>query len=200
MNHWKSFTRPLLALLGIFMALVVAGCASTGGSGDGEGREDLMTSFRPGEALIITFADTPMPIQPFEGRIKEDGSITLMENQDFAASGKTAGQLEKEIRDRYVPRYFTKLTVTVKSQDRFFYVIGEVRMPGRYEYRGDITLSGAIAAAGGFTVFARKTKVRITRANNRTVTVDVEKAINTSPELDVAIFPGDRIQVPKKVW
>lgn len=199
MKQWTTIARSLLALMGVAMVAVLAGCGSTGGSKDTTGSDISPTALRPGEALMVTFTDTVTTIQPFEGRIREDGTVTLMENQQFTAAGKTAGQLEKEIRERYVPRYFVKMTVTVRSLDRYFYVNGYVRMPNRYEYRGDITLSGAIAAAGGFTEFANKTKVRITRANNRTVIVNLEKALD-DPTLDVQIYPGDRIQVPRKNW
>jgi protein involved in polysaccharide export with SLBB domain len=199
MKQWTTIARSLLALMGVAMVAVLAGCGSTGGSKDTTGSDIPPTALRPGEALMVTFTDTVTTIQPFEGRIREDGTVTLMENQQFTAAGKTAGQLEKEIRERYVPRYFVKMTVTVRSLDRYFYVNGYVRMPNRYEYRGDITLSGAIAAAGGFTEFANKTKVRITRANNRTVIVNLEKALD-DPTLDVQIYPGDRIQVPRKNW
>jgi len=200
MNYWNQLSRRPWALLGVAaVACVLAGCGTTPEKPGPDAVADMTTEMRVAEALTITFADTLTPLQPFEGRVKEDGTITLMENQQFTAAGKTAGQLEKEIRDRYVPRYFVKMTVTVRSQDRFFYVNGHVRMPGRYEYRGDITVSGAIAAAGGFTEFAKKTQVRISRANNKTLTANLDKALK-DPKLDVQIYPGDRIEVPRKAW
>ena len=201
MKPWNQFSRRGAALLGVLAAaIVLAGCATTGDTNDPAHSADTFTTeIRRGEALTITFTDTVNQIMPFEGRVKEDGTITLMENQQFTAAGKTAGQLEKEIRARYVPSFFVKMTVTVKSQERFFYVNGYVRIPGRYEYRGDITLSGAIAAAGGFTEFARQSKVRISRANNKTEIVDMVKAID-DPKLDLPIYPNDRIEVPKKPW
>src|SRR3974377_792535 len=49
--------------------------------------------FRIGDSLTITFMDTPSLIPSFEGRIKEDGTITLTLNQSFKADGKTRGDL-----------------------------------------------------------------------------------------------------------
>ena len=69
---------------------------------------------RVGDSLTVTFTDTPTPIPPFEEKIKEDGTITLALNQTFKADGKTRGDLEKEIRECYVPDYFKYMTVTVK--------------------------------------------------------------------------------------
>lgn len=154
---------------------------------------------RVGEMLVITFADVPNPIPPYEGRIREDGKITLTMNQEFVAAGKTVAELEREIRDRYVPKYFQNLTVTVRAPERFFYVDGQVRLPSRQQYLGEITLLGAIAAAGGFTDFAQPKKVRIIRADGKIEEVDCKRAQRDS-RFDVPIYPGDRIIVPRRFW
>ncbi len=90
---------------------------------------------------------------PFEEKIKEDGTITLLLNQTFTAAGTTPGDLAKEIRKRYVPDYFKNMTVTVKQQEstRWYYVDGEVKSPNRQIYNSRITVLKAIASAGGFT-------------------------------------------------
>lgn len=160
----------------------------------------LSDRLRVNETLQVIFSDAAVDTRPFEGRIKEDGTITLMQNQVFVAAGKTIGELEKDIYNRYVPKYYVNLTVTVRAQDRYFYVGGQVRMPSRLEWRGDITLLGAIAAAGGLTDFAKQSKVQILRANNTKVTIDFKKLRQGHPELDVPIYPGDRIIVDKKFW
>jgi polysaccharide export outer membrane protein len=154
---------------------------------------------RVGELLVITFADVPTPIPQYEGRIREDGKITLTMNQEFVAAGRTVAELEKEIRDRYVPKYFQNLTVTVRAPERFFYVDGQVRLPSRQQYLGEITLLGAIAAAGGFTDFAQPKKVRILRADGKVEVVDCKRAQRDS-RFDVPIYPGDRIIVPRRFW
>ncbi|MCS7336920.1 MAG: polysaccharide biosynthesis/export family protein [Verrucomicrobiae bacterium] len=154
---------------------------------------------RVGELLTVTFTDVPNPIPPFEGRIREDGKITLTMNQEFEAAGKTIAELEREIRERYVPKYFQNLTVTVRAPERFFYVDGQVRMPSRQPYYGEITVLGAIAAAGGFTDFAQPKKVRILRADGKVELVDCKRA-QRDARYDVPIYPGDRIIVPRRFW
>jgi len=157
--------------------------------------------FRVGDSLTISFMDTPMTIPPFEGRIKEDGTITLTLNQSFKADGKTRGDLEKEVRTRYVPDYFKQMTVTVKQQEntRWFYINGEVRAPARQIYTSRITVLKAIASAGGFTDFANKKKVKLTRLDGRTQTVNCVKALD-NPGLDPEVYPGDTIHVPRRLW
>ena len=154
---------------------------------------------RAGELLMVTFADLINPIPPFEGRIKEDGKITLPQNQDFVAAGKSVAELEKEIHDRYVPKFFVNLTVTVKEEERFFDVDGQVNARSRQPYLGGITVLGAIAAAGGFTDFAQTKKVQIIRGNNTKVVVNCKKA-KDHPQLDLPVYPGDRIYVPRRWW
>ncbi len=134
-----------------------------------------------------------------EDIIKEDGSITLILNQKFQAAGKTIGALQADIRDRYVPQYFKYLTVTIKTQERFYSVGGEVRSPNRQAYTGYMTVLRAIDTAGGFTDFSRKTDVEVTRANGEKYVVNCKKAQN-HPELDREIFPGDKIFVHRRLF
>ena len=156
---------------------------------------------RVGDSLTITFTDTPVPIPTFDEKIKDDGTITLTLNQTFKAAGKSRGDLEKEIRARYVPDYYKYMTVSVKQQEstRWYYVDGEVKMPNRWIYNSRITVLQAIASSNGFTDFANKKKVRVTRVDGRTEIVNCVKALG-NPKLDLEIYPGDKIHVPRRLW
>ena len=156
---------------------------------------------RVGDSLTIILTDTPTPIPVFEEKIKEDGTITLTLNQTFKADGMTRGELEKVIRKRYVPDYYKEMTVTVKQQEstRWYYINGEVRAPNRQIYNSRITVLKAIASASGFTDFANKTKVRLTRVDGRTQIINCRKAL-TNPALDPEVYPGDTIHVPRRLW
>lgn len=158
--------------------------------------------FRAGDSLTIVYADLPQPTPAFQGKIKEDGTITLLLNQKFMAAGKTAGQLEDEIRETYVPKIFKYLTVTVTPDvnTRWFYVDGEVGSHGsRQIYTSRTTVLQAIASAGGFTDFAKKTKVKLTRVDGRVYIINCTKA-RDNPALDLEIYPGDKVYVPRKLW
>ena len=114
------------------------------------------------------------------------------------AAGKTPGQLQTEIHDLYVPKYYLRLTATVKSAIRVYYVGGEVRSPGPKEYIGETTVIKAIQTAGDFTDYANKKKVKLTR-NGKTINVDCKKAQGDSA-FDLQVFPGDRIDVKRRLW
>ena len=152
-------------------------------------------SINIGDRLGVVFSDLPEKVDPFLVRVADDGTITLLLNQTFNAAGKTISGLEKEIRARYVPDYYVNLTVTVK-RDNFYYVIGEVKMPGQLVHPGEITVLKAIAAAQGFTDFANKHKVLLTHADGTSVTVDCDAALE-DPSLDLRVYPGDKIEVPR---
>jgi polysaccharide export outer membrane protein len=157
------------------------------------------TMLQKGDTVTFNFTDTKDPIMPMEDIVKEDGTVMLMYNQKFEAEGKTIGTLQQEIHDWYVPKYFKYLTVNIKTQERFYYVGGEVRQPNRQIYSGAMDVLKAIDTAGGFTEFARKSKVQVTRSNGEIFFVDCTRALK-HPEENKKVFPGDKIQVSKRIW
>ena len=140
----------------------------------------------------------PEPPLPHEELIKEDGTITLPLIGSIQAVGKTAGELQTEIQTSYVPKYYVRLTVVVKPGDLIYYVRGEVRQPGREIYIGETTVTKAITSAGDFTDFASH-NVKLIRANGEVIKVDVDKALE-DPTLDLQIYPGDQVTVPRRLW
>jgi protein involved in polysaccharide export with SLBB domain len=160
---------------------------------------ETIDTLHVGDGLTIEFSDMAIPVPPREERIKEDGTITLLEGKTFVANGKTRGQLEKEIHDWYVPRFYLKMTVSVGRQKdtQFYYVRGEVKAPTRQIYISRLRLLQAIASAGDFTDFAKKRKVLLTRADGTKTVINCIKA-RTDPKLNVEILPGDIIDVPRR--
>jgi polysaccharide export outer membrane protein len=156
--------------------------------------------FRVGDTVIVSFSGSPVDIQPHEEPIKEDGTVTLPLIGAVTAVGKTAGELQKEIHDDYVPKFYIRLTVTVKSGDRVIYVAGEVHSPGRVMYLGDTTITKAIQSAGGLTDFANHGKVWLTRASTgQRIKVDYDKALENRAK-DQPVYPDDQINVERRIF
>jgi protein involved in polysaccharide export with SLBB domain len=149
--------------------------------------------------IMLSDLPGPQPLLPIEDQVKEDGSITLIQNQTFTAAGKKRGDLEKEIRQRYVPDYYRTMTVSVRHQreTQFYYVRGDVKAPGRQVYISRLHVLGAIASAGDFTDFGNKRKVQLTRADGRIYTINCVKA-KGNPYLDLEVYPGDTIFIPRR--
>lgn len=152
-----------------------------------------------GDVLVVVFSDIPVALLPFEVTVRDDGTITLLKNKPFQAAGKSRGQLEREVRDAYVPSEFINLTVNIKPQERVFFVGGEVKVPARQPYYGRMTVLGAIQSCGDFTDFAKKKKVMLTHPDGRSQIIDCIKALK-HPELDLEVYPGDKINVPRKIF
>lgn len=183
---------------GTHFATVAPGATSNSTAIPG-GSHDSLDALHVGDTITIDFSDMPVIYPSRDERIKEDGTITLLEGKSFVAAGKTRGQLEKEIHDFYVPRFYVKMTVSIsqKTQTQFYYVRGEVRRPDRQIYISRITVLKAIASANDFTDFARKSRVVLTRANGQKVVINCKKALK-NPNLDLEVLPGDDIFVPRR--
>ncbi|MCL5095936.1 MAG: polysaccharide export protein [Candidatus Omnitrophica bacterium] len=197
----------VVALAGFLLATVFStGCqsldssqpdkkaASAGPSSAASGR------LRPGDQVTVAFSGVQQPPDKFEGRVKEDGQIPLPYIGSVPAAGKTTSELESDIKALYVPKFYVRLTVNVNSEARFFTVDGEVRSPSRQVYAGEMSVLRAIASAGGFTDFANKKRVKLIRADGRKpIYVNCIDAQN-KPELDLPVYPGDKIIVTRRFW
>jgi len=174
--------------------------AGTAAAGEEQTNSEV-AHFHVGETVNIIFSGTPDPdeLPPHEETIKEDGNITLSLIGSVQALGQTAGELQNEIHDLYVPKYYVRLNVVVKPGDLIYYVRGEVKQPGREIYVGETTVTKAITSAGDFTDFASH-KVWLIHANNdKPIKVNVDKALD-DPTLDPQVYPGDQIVVPRRIF
>jgi protein involved in polysaccharide export with SLBB domain len=176
------------------------GLAPVGTNGATGTNSEYVEIFYPGDAVEITVVDLLEPVPPKLDRIKEDGTITLIQNQTFYVAGKNRKQIEQEIHDRYVPNFFPKLTVTFKHQEekQFYFVDGEVKLPNRFVYLGQMTVLRAIASANGFTDFAKTWAIQLTRANGKEPIIVDARVARSDPKKDLEIHPGDKIYVPRK--
>ncbi len=197
-NFVRWLPRVWLGFLPL-VALFFAGCVSNDAPLPGPDPEAQVAHFHVGDTVTVVFDGPPDPLQPHEENIKEDGTITLEDIGSVKAVGKTAGELQTEIHDLYVPKYYTHLTVTVKTGDRVFYVTGEVKGPGRQIYSGQMTVTKAITSAQDFTDFANRKKVWLIRANGQRIRVNCDDIMDGSAP-DPQVYPGDQIQVTRRLF
>lgn len=196
---------------GLFVALCLMALLCACDTLDGGGKSGIAGQPNPsleglnpdiipkGAKLTVEFSDVQPPMTPFQTTVREDGTITLPYNISVKAANRTTGDVAKEIETLYVPKYFRRLTVNIKRDDLYVTVTGQVKTPGPKPYLGQMTVLKAVAAAGDFTDFARKTHVQLTRANGKKINVNAEKALK-KPELDLPVYPGDSIYVPIRIW
>lgn len=162
---------------------------------------DWIDRVQIGDMIIISITEVPNPPPPFQLQVRTDGKINLLHNYEFSVAGKKRQEIEKEIENFYVreKEIYKRLTVSVALPPRLFSIGGEVRQQGQVSHPGQMTVVKAIHAAGGFTDFANKRKIIVTRASDKTqITIDYKKAIR-DPKADVFIYPGDIIFVDKTI-
>jgi polysaccharide biosynthesis/export protein len=136
--------------------------------------------------------------------VAPDGFISLRAAGNVFAEGLTAPELRLAIARAYAGiLHEPEVTVTLRDFQRpYFLASGEVARPGRYEMRGDLTLSEAVAIAGGLTERAKHSQVVLFRHVSAEVAearvVDLKKMLNhRNLNEDAHLVPGDFVYVPQ---
>lgn len=134
--------------------------------------------------------------------VRPDGKISLPLLNDVQAAGLTAMQLAGNLRDA-LTKFITspQVTVTVTEiNSRRVFVTGEVAHVGALSLLPDMTVLQAISSTGGFTQFARPTKIYILRTENGKqvkLPFNYKEVIKGNhPEENILLKPGDVIVVP----
>jgi polysaccharide export outer membrane protein len=211
-NHLRLLQGAAGKLIIILAAGILAGCQSppafaewAGAPGSTTNGATVVTNggseiLQPGELIsieIFTSASQP-PFQPYEERIKEDGTITPPMLGPVVADGKRPGELQKELQKEY-EKLFVNPTVVLTTAVRVFWVDGEVTKPGPQTYLGDTDIMKAISAAGGFNNFENRRRVHLIHPDGSKEIVNYNKALN-DPTLNRAVYPGDKIWVPRRLF
>jgi polysaccharide biosynthesis/export protein len=161
----------------------------------------------PGDTIRVDVWRSPelsvtIPVRP-------DGKISTPLVEDLQASGKTTGQLAREI-EKALTKYVQKPVVTVivtnfvglySEQVR---VIGEAAKPQALSYRENMTLLDVMIAVGGITDFADGNKASIRRtAGGKTQQFGVRlKDLVRGGDLsaNVPMRPGDILIIPQSLF
>lgn len=171
----------------VFLTFLVTSTASIAAEQE---KEHLL---QPGDFLrILIFG-----IDDLSGEYKLDtgGDITVPLIGEIHASGMSKSDLKNTIAQKLIDgQYYTDPKVTVEIiAMRPFYILGEVKVPGSYEYKPDLDIFKAVAIAGGYTPRAAKNKITIIRKiHGETVKI---KATEHTP-----ILPGDSIKVKQRFF
>jgi protein involved in polysaccharide export with SLBB domain len=168
------------------------GHGATGG-GPGVGGRD--PDYRLGandRVRIIVFGQ---PTLTGEYTLDGNGVLAFPLIGNVSAEGQTTGQLQQAIASRLDPDFLRNPSVSAEVITRRpFYVIGEVKQPGNFPYRTDMTALQAVAMAGGYTYRARKNELYLKRldASGRMVRVAA------TPE--TKIRPGDTVEIKERYF
>jgi polysaccharide biosynthesis/export protein len=157
----------------------------------------------PGDAFDVTFELSPEFNQTGVA-VQPDGFVTLRSIGDIKVQGQTVPQLTQTLRTAYGKILNDPLiSVSLKDFEKPYFVAdGQLSRPGKYDLRGDVTLTQAIAIAGGFTDNSKHSQVLLFRRVDdqwmeaKIINVKaMEKAGNLKE--DPLLHPGDMLFVPK---
>jgi polysaccharide biosynthesis/export protein len=135
--------------------------------------------------------------------VRPDGKISLPLLNDVQAAGLTPTQLSEGIAKKlaeYMPN--PEVSVIVREVNHFkVSVLGEVKKPGRYDFRSQATVLDALAVAGGLSDFASRSRIVILRNNSsgtqQRIPVNYNKIVSAdAPPGNLYLQPGDIILVP----
>lgn len=122
--------------------------------------------------------------------VGEAGTISFPLVGEIRAAGRTVEAVGRDYADRLADGYLVNPDVSVSiGRYRPFFIIGGVQEPGAYEYKADMTISKAIALAGGRSEFAISGAApELLRANGVLVSSE-------TITVDTTVFPGDTVEI-----
>jgi len=135
--------------------------------------------------------------------VSEGGSINMPHLGQIQAAGLRPEALASNLQSRFKSaQIFTNPTIQVINNvsgagpnQEVVTIGGDVRSPGPKPFTPELTLWGAIQAAGGQTEFGAINRVKITR-NGTSKSYDV-----TQPQFkQIPLQRNDAIEVPRKNW
>jgi len=182
--------------LPLLLLALAAGCATTtDATNPAIPAAATAAQLRPGDSLSVSLQGIPDP-STNAVQIDDRGFISLPYLGALAAGGATTAELAQRIRDTYVAKkLYNSIDVSVSVTERYVYVGGEVARPGRIVWTPDLTVAKAVQSAGGFTLYAKETRVTLVR-DQKSYDLDARLA-QKNPAQDPRLMPGDAIQVPR---
>ncbi len=160
----------------------------------------------PGDSFDINFELSPEFNQAGVA-VQPDGYVTLRGVGDMKVQGQTVPELTQTLRAAYSKILNAPvISVVLKDFEKPYFVAdGQIGKPGKYDLRGEVTLTQAIAIAGGFTDSSKHSQVLLFRRVSdqwmeaKIINVKkMEKAGNLSE--DPQLHPGDMLFVPKNTF
>jgi protein involved in polysaccharide export with SLBB domain len=157
-------------------------------------RDDIVSLSFP---LSPEFNQAKVTVQP-------DGYLTLLGVPAIHVQGLTVPEMIEAIKKAYSKTLHDPIVDVdlIDFQRAYFVALGQVAKPGQYDLRYDMTVTEAIAVAGGFAPTAKTQVFLYHRGNGGWVEAKELKMKDIlhgkNVEEDISMRPGDMIFVPEK--
>lgn len=186
-----------LKLITLSALFWLCGCATEPPLPVGNGSYSVETGHEyklgPGDKVRVTvFGEDALS---GEFLIANNGSVSLPLVGQIRAGGATLTAFETAIQEKLTASGMVRAPRVSADMVEYrpYYILGEVNKPGQYTYSIGLTVTKAVATAGGFTY----------RADNKVVYVTREGAPNEAPIPVTAatwIGPGDTIRIGERMF
>jgi protein involved in polysaccharide export with SLBB domain len=121
------------------------------------------------------------------------GNVPMPLIGDVPAKGQSISQIRDAVAARLSEGYLKNPKVSVEVLNyRAFYVHGEVRNSGEFQFKPGLKIRDAIATAGGYTYRANPNFVIVTREGAQELKVPLPS--------DALVQPGDNIRAPERYF
>ena len=161
---------------------------------------------RKGDTFDLDFALSPEFNQTVA--VQPDGYVTLKGVGTIFVEGQTVPELTETVRAAYSKTLHDPvIAIALKDFEKpYFIASGQVAKPGKYDLRSDLTLTEAVAIAGGFNDKAKHSQVVLFRpvpggGGYEAKLIDIKKLLATrNLSEDPQMRPGDMLYVPQSVF
>lgn len=154
---------------------------------------------RPDDVLEIYVVDVPELSR--QCRVSPDGFVSVAMLGPIPASGMSLMALSErvanDLRDSGLISNPHVTVSIVQSRLSSVAITGAVRKPQIYPVFGQTTLLDLLSQAEGLEEDAGDTLFVLRNGETNPATVNVTRLLNGDREMNIAIFPGDRITVPR---
>ena len=158
----------------------------------------------PGDVVELNFPYVPEFNQVLT--VQPDGYVNLRAVGDLNVQGRSIPEIRKMVLGVYEPILREPvITVVLKEFEKpFFVASGQVKQTGKFELRGRLTVTQALAMAGGLSDAGKSSQVILFRRFSAELfevkEVDVKKMMQSHDfSEDPIMRPGDTLFVPRSL-
>jgi polysaccharide export outer membrane protein len=208
--QWLTAIAPVVLMAAVLLA--ISGCAANGPGVDDPHRQSEaglthgngVMEYRIGPADILSISVWNHKEMNRTVTVRPDGQVSFALIGDIPVVGLTPlelqGAMEKALGE-YMDLIPGEVSVVVDAVHSYkVSVLGEVRLPGRFEFQNQASVLDALAEAGGLTEFASGSNIlilRTTGGRSERIRFNYQQLLKSgNREARVLIFPGDVILVP----
>lgn len=160
---------------------------------------------RKGDTFDLDFELSPEFNQTVA--VEPDGYVTLKGVGSIFVEGQTVPEVTETVKTAYAKiLHDPVIDITLKDFEKpYFIASGQVGKPGKYDLRSDLTVTEAVAIAGGFTDKSKHSQVVLFRpapgGGYEAKLINVKNLLaSRNLSEDIHLQPGDMLYVPQNAF